>query len=757
MGLEKGLEKLLYLQGVGASYSDYSGRMVHHSQAERLGILACLLANCTQPEFNLDDLSPDAFVAANGEAIAERNFALDAAPWQRPLAAFQFACLTAPSFILSLPSEMQRDLRVRIVTEGGAQLEMTIPFSALERVGDYYDEPHLYYRYRVSVAPYLARGQSLPMGYHKLWVGFSKGTGEANTNTNANTNANTQAKVIDWQAEGHQGIWLLAPPKAKQLRETDKLWGVSIALYSLRSDSQWGIGDFGDLGALIAWLAGYGCDFIQLNPLHALGDPFNQEEAYISPYSPSDRRRLNPLYIHIEQVAEAEEIAPLRQTLALERERLNRDNWLDYPKLTRLKYRLFTALYQVFSRDVLGSGGAREQAFLKFVAQEGEALSRFCQFEADKAAAQGEALAADPQLHQYLQFVAHEQLLDCQHRALAAGMSIGLIGDMAVGARGDGAEVHHNQGCYCQNASIGAPPDDFAPKGQNWGLTPPDPIAMAQSGFSHFIGLIRSNMRYYGALRLDHVMALLRLWWWPSESENASGAYVYYPIDTLLAIVRLESMRGNCVVIGEDLGIVPDEVRAKLSDGGIYANELFYFCKQGETFKSPKEHRRDSLMMLANHDVPTLLAWWSQSDLHLKRQLELIDSDEALEQALERRDGERQQLLAWLEANGEAGSLEDDYLQLLSGWVAVAARSNSRLFSVQLADLCCERHGVNIPGTWQEYANWQRRLPYSLTSLRQSPSIKRLLRRIVEGRSSAEASDQYCRAGDCHRQPIFSR
>ncbi|MCG9753682.1 4-alpha-glucanotransferase [Shewanella insulae] len=733
-----GLEKLLYLQGVGASYSDYSGRMVHHSQAERLGLLACLLANCTQPKFHLDDLSPDGFVAANGEAIVKRNFDLDVAPWQRPLAVFQFACLTEPSFILSLPSEMQGDLRVRILTEGGTRLEMSIPFSALERVGDYYREPYLYYRYRVNVTPYLTQGQSLPMGYHKLSVGFGK-------------------TALDWQSEGHHGTWLLAPPKAKQLRETDKPWGVSIALYSLRSDSQWGIGDFGDLGALIAWLGGYGCDFIQLNPLHALGDSFNLEEAYISPYSPSDRRRLNPLYIHIEQVPEADEIASLLQTLALDRERLNRDNWLDYPKLTQLKYRLFIALYQVFSRDVLGSGGEREQAFMQFVAQEGEALSSFCQLEADKASAQGEQMAADPQLHRYLQFVAHEQLIACQHQALAAGMSIGLIGDMAVGVRGDGAEVHHNRDAYCQQASIGAPPDDFAPKGQNWGLTPPDPIAMAQSGFSHFIALIRSNMRYYGALRLDHVMALLRLWWWPSEPQEAPGAYVYYPIDTLLAIVRLESMRSNCVVIGEDLGIVPDEVRAKLSDGGIYANELFYFCKQGEAFKSPQEHRSDSLMMLANHDVPTLLAWWSQSDLHLKRQLELLGSDQALEQALERRDGERLQLLAWLEANGETASLEEDYLLLLSAWVAVAARSNSRLFSVQLADLCCERHGVNIPGTWQEYANWQRRLPYSLTSLRQSPSIKGLLRRIVEGRSSAEASDQYCRADERLRQPVFSR
>ncbi|QYJ94923.1 4-alpha-glucanotransferase [Shewanella spartinae] len=744
-----GLEKLLYLQGVGASYSDYSGRLVHHSQAERLRLLACLLANCTQPKFHLDDLSPDGFVAANGEAIEKRNFDLDVAPWQRPLAIFQFACLTEPSFTLSLPAEMQRDLRVRILTEGGTQLEMSIPFAALERVGDYYCEPHLYYRYRVSIAPYLTQGQSLPMGYHKLSVGFCKGTldGKSKLNTMA----------IDWQTEGHHGTWLLAPPKAKQLRETDKPWGVSIALYSLRSDSQWGIGDFGDLGALIAWLGDYGCDFIQLNPLHALGDSFNLEEAYISPYSPSDRRRLNPLYIHIESVPEANEIAPLLQTLALDRERLNRDNWLDYPKLTQLKYRLFIALYQVFSRDVLGSGGPREQAFMQFVAQEGEALSSFCQLEADKAQAQGEQMAADPQLHSYLQFVAHEQLIACQHQALAAGMSIGLIGDMAVGVRGDGAEVHHNRDAYCQQASIGAPPDDFAPKGQNWGLTPPDPIAMAQSGFSHFIALVRSNMRYYGAIRLDHVMALLRLWWWPSEPQEAPGAYVYYPIDTLLAIVRLESMRSNCVVIGEDLGIVPDEVRAKLSDGGIYANELFYFCKKGESFKSPQDHRADSLMMLANHDVPTLLAWWSQSDLHLKRQLELLESDQALEQALERRDGERQQLLAWLEANGETASLEEDYLLLLSAWVTVAARSHSRLFSVQLADLCCERHGVNIPGTWQEYANWQRRLPYSLTSLRQSPSIKRLLRSIVEGRSSAEASEQFCRADERLRQPVFSR
>ncbi|WP_428612716.1 4-alpha-glucanotransferase [Shewanella sp.] len=736
------LDKLLYLQGVGASYTDYSGRTVQHSLTDRIGILACMLSTCQQPKFNCEELSPEAFVRANQDAINQRNYDLDVAPWQRPLAPFQYASLSAPSFIISLPSHWSRELRVRIITEAGTPIELTIPFGDLELVGDYFYDSHAYYRYRVSLAPFINAERPLPMGYHRLSCCTEPGS-----------------QPVDWDSEAHHGTLLLAPPKAKQLSEGSMPWGISIALYSLRSESQWGIGDFGDLNSLIAWLSDYGCDFIQLNPLHALGDSFNKEEAYISPYSPSDRRRLNPLYIHIESVSEADEITGLLQTCALDRERLNRDDWLDYPKLTQLKYRLFNALYRVFCRDVLGSGGAREKAFKQFIAQEGEALLSFCELEATKAESHGASEAAKVGFHQYLQFVAHGQLIDCQRHAIAVGMSIGLIGDMAVGVRGDGAEVNHKASLYCQQASIGAPPDDFAPKGQNWGLTPPDPIAMAQSGFSQFIALIRSNMRYYGALRLDHVMGLLRLWWWPSQQSDGAGAYVFYPLDTLLAIVRLESMRRNCVVIGEDLGIVPDEVRAKLGEAGIYANELFYFCRHGESFKPPGEHKAASLMMLANHDVPNLQAWWSKSDLQLKRQLGLIDSDQALAQAIGLRDEERQQLLSWLTVNGAKGQLEEDYLQLLAAWVEVAAQSASSLFSVQLADLCCESHGVNIPGTWQEYANWQRRLPYSLTSLRQSPSIKRLLGLIVQGRTAeqAQAKATFRQADEQLRQSNFSR
>jgi 4-alpha-glucanotransferase len=204
-----------------------------------------------------------------------------------------------------------------------------------------------------------------------------------------------------------------------------------------------------------------------------------------------------------------------------------------------------------------------------------------------------------------------------------------------------------------------------------------------------------------------------------------------------MAIIRTESMKAQCAVIGEDLGIVPPEINAQLIESGIYSNELFYFCKDPQGFKSPSKHKAHSLMMLANHDVPPLAAWWSQSDLHHKRQLGLIDSDEELDRALRTRGGERQQLLAMLDdAIGFEGDVSTDYLVLLEAWIKAAAHTQSALFSVQLVDLFGEHYSVNIPGTWREYANWQRRMPYALDALQQSPLINDLMKDIEQIRRS---------------------
>lgn len=330
-------------------------------------------------------------------------------------------------------------------------------------------------------------------------------------------------------------------------------------------------------------------------------------------------------------------------------------------------------------------------------------------------------------------------------KAKEAGMGIGLIRDLAVGAALQGVEVQANSQLFCLNASIGAPPDPFAPQGQNWGLTPLDPIKLKQDRYRHFIALIRANMTYCGALRIDHVMGLLRLWWWPLDKRLGQGAYVYYPVETLLAILCLESQRARCVVIGEDLGLVPPDIIHRLYHAGVYSNELFYFCKDHQGFKPPSQYKFQSLMMLANHDVPTLVAWWTGSDLHLRRQLDLLTTDEQLGEALAGREQEKHQLVHSLISQGllpETDIQQIDLEDLLTAWMALGASGNSALYSVQWCDLLADRHAVNIPGTWLEYPNWQRRLPITLRDAATQSTVALRLQRIAAARHLPEIAAQ---------------
>src|SRR5690606_18208329 len=268
---------------------------------------------------------------------------------------------------------------------------------------------------------------------------------------------------------------------------------------------------------------------------------------------------------------------------------------------------------------------------------------------------------------------------------------------------GGGAEVSMNDALFCQRASIGAPPDPLAPQGQNWGLPPPDPRTGYQQGHSHFVDLLRSNMKHCGALRIDHVMSLMRLWWCPQHGDRGGGAYVHYSVDSLFALLRLESMRNHCLVIGEDLGVVPPEVRAYLDRSAIFSNALFYFEKYDAFhLKKPQHYAPRALAMVANHDVPTLAAWWNCSDLRLRKQLQLITDEQALEEQILWREGERRQGLNWL---GEQWRVPQSWqgdtrlkafdFELCAAIFRCCSRSAAQMLSIQLEDLALLETPVN--------------------------------------------------------------
>lgn len=537
-----------------------------------------------------------------------------------------------------------------------------------------------------------------------------------------------------------QTLLVVAPSRAwlpPKLADGKRLWGLSAQLYTLRAEEDCGIGDFATLLEAVELAATQGADFILLNPLHAL-DVRYPENA--SPYSPNDRRFLNPLYIALKLVPgfTSEKFQQLWNSAdvqeALKAVRASSD--VQYGAVAALKYRLLEQLYLVFTTDA----GVELADFENWRAAAGEPLVQFSTFQASLA--NPGTIAANADYQAWLQWLAQHQLDRCQQRALEVGMAVGLVRDLAVGSSVDGCEVLSNQDQYCLDARIGAPPDNFNPDGQNWGLPPLLPHVVEANEFRIFRELLRSNMQACGALRIDHVLGLCRLWWCPNDGTNATGAYVHYQVDLLFAILRLESLRQHCVVIGEDLGVVPPVIRGYLEDGGIYSNCVFYFEKYDNWhFRKPEDYKWQALTMQANHDVAPLTAWWKGSDLELRHQLGLIADREQLQRELDWRRGERGQLLQWLDEQGllpehwQPRPLDaplDEALQL--ALTRALGRANSQLLSVQIDDLVGMEQPVNIPGTSSEYPNWRRRIPDNIDRIFARPAVQGLLQALREAR-----------------------
>jgi 4-alpha-glucanotransferase len=693
-------EKLLYLRGVAAEYFDYSGQRVVIPFEQRLLFLQAV-----------------GYDINNEQQLEQAIFELDAQPWTRWLKPFNVMSLGDSETIdIQLPQhDLFKEYSWQVTLENGELVSGSVIPGELPEVGEYFIDGVRYSAHRLSIS-------DLPMGYHQIKLSdpFYYSTAEL----------------------------VVAPSRCYELPPTelesgdsnnhDRLWGLSCQLYTLRSSRNWGIGDFTDLRQLIHFCADAQMDFIGLNPLHA---PHFSGADFASPYSPSDRRFLNPLYIDPEASDEFinnKKIAKLTQGKGFKQKlKVLRDaNLIDYDGVAALKYWVFEELYTLFLQQHIDGNTSRGREFQQFVESGGEALRLFCEYECHHSLLDISA-AADPRFHQYLQWLAHQQLQQCQVEALAAGMKVGLMGDLAVGAVKGGAEIEGKAELFCTEASIGAPPDHLAENGQNWALPALDPVALRRDNYRHFIELLRANMSYGGALRIDHVMGLLRLWW--CLPEFAGAAYVYYPFETMLALMRLESHRNCCLVVGEDMGVVPDELRQRMSATAVYGNKLFYFEKDNrQQFKQPEEHTVDALLMVTNHDVPTLAGWWNGSELSLKHELGLLSDKQPLSALQQQSKQEKLDVLQWLECQyllpeGWA-AIDDTYpldeafdLTLCEAITNACARSRSRMMSLQLEDLQLIEQPVNIPGTYREYPNWRRKQQQETQTLFGNKKIQALL------------------------------
>ncbi|MBB4221670.1 malto-oligosyltrehalose synthase [Variovorax guangxiensis] len=559
------------------------------------------------------------------------------------------------------------------------------------------------------------------------------------------------------------------------VQDAGRVWGVAVQLYGLRSPRNWGIGDFGDLEDLAVRVAGQGADLIGLNPLHAL---FAGTPEHASPYSPSSRQQLNVLCIDVEAVDGFPDCAAVRekvgspdfqQRLAM----LRAAPLVDYAGVAAVKFEVLELLFAHFCERHLPPEGEPDEsgrAFLDFVARRGEALRRHAVFETLRAhflstdngsgdwhswpaawrdpesaevAAFARVHAGRVRFHQYLQWVADRQLSHVAARCRVLGMGVGLYTDLAVSVDRAGSDAWSFQHGFAENASIGAPPDEFNPAGQRWGLPPLRPGGLRADGYRFFIETLRASMRGAGALRIDHAMGLMRLFWIPPGCGAAEGAYVYYPLEEMLAIVAIESHRQRCMVVGEDLGTVEDAVREGLSRADVLSYRLLYFeQRQGGGFKAPADYPPAALVAISTHDLATFAGWWTAADLRERLALSLFPDPAIFDKQLADRMRERVELMQSLQHAGllsreemaEAAGLAMPSERLVEAAHAFLARTPSALMMVQLEDVAGTVEQANMPGTVDEHPNWRRKLAQPVAALAQSDRMHGLARLLREER-----------------------
>ena len=519
--------------------------------------------------------------------------------------------------------------------------------------------------------------------------------------------------------------------RAEALLDGRKAWGIVANLYSIRSARNWGIGDTTDLAELAEWVGGLGAAFVGVNPLHAV----RNRGGDISPYSPVSRLFRNPAYIDIEAIPEFRDAPGATRRIATrefqeELAALRAAPTVDYERVMAVKWPLLRAC---FDAATLRRGSERWAGFSEWSAAHEPAISRFARhMVADAGAFRTDAtpLFDDPdgmdvEFHRWVQWELERQLGVAGRRARDAGMRIGLYQDLAIGSAASGSDADAFRGLFVAGVAVGAPPDPYSAHGQNWGFPPIDPNRLAADRYRYFIELVRAGLRNAGALRIDHVMGLFRLFWIPDGHLGEDGAYVRYPSEDLLGILALESVRHGALVVGEDLGTVPEDVPPALERWGVLSSRVLYF-ERGDngTFKPPRGYTASSLATANTHDMATLLGFLRHRDVELRVEHGLIPP-EAGEAAHAERDRDVGLLLDMLEREELLDpSRRDDPTAFRAAVHDMLAASPAWLVGVSLDDLAGEVEGVNLPGVGPEaYPAWQRRMSRSLEALRRDPDV----------------------------------
>ncbi|MBV8826700.1 MAG: 4-alpha-glucanotransferase [Bradyrhizobiaceae bacterium] len=533
------------------------------------------------------------------------------------------------------------------------------------------------------------------------------------------------------------------------LARGERVWGLAAQLYGLRRVGDGGIGDTGALTALAKAAARHGADAIAISPAHA---GFTADPGRYRPYSPSSRLFLNPLHADPRLPFGDAAVENAIDTLGLAAEfaRLEAAPLIDWPAAGRAKLKLLRRLFDEFADASDGAGGLAPD-FAAFRAAGGELLQLHARFEALHA----DRLAADPQawswrdwpaplrdptsaavekfaarhpreilFHYFLQWLAERSFAAAQKSAVDAGMRIGLIGDLAVGMESSGSHAWSRQADILVGIEVGAPPDLFNARGQNWGLTAFSPRALVAGGFAPFIATLRAGMRNAGGLRIDHAMSLTRLWLIPEGARPDEGAYLAYPLDDLLRLAALESWRHRAIVIGEDLGTVPAGFRERLAQAGIDGMRVLWFEQKDGRFLAPKRWDRTAVAMPTTHDLPTVAGWWRGADIGTRAALGLLG--EPPERVRRARGKERTALWRAFRTAGVASGRQPAPRtpeRAIDAALSFVAATPAPLAIVPLEDALGVADQPNVPGTIDEHPNWRRRAPAAADVMLEAPEV----------------------------------
>ena len=519
-------------------------------------------------------------------------------------------------------------------------------------------------------------------------------------------------------------------------------WALAVQLYALRRAGDGGLGDFRALQDLIGPAAARGAAAIAISPVHA---QFSADVHRYSPYSPSSRIGLNVLHTGLDLTGP-------------EAARLERQDLVGWPEAARLRLAALRAAYESATPDDLA-------ALAAFRAAEGSALQTHAVFEALHA----HQYAADPALwhwrswpdalrdpdgpavrdfaaehanavtlHAYMQFRADRSLAETQAAARAAGMPIGLIADLAVGADSGGSHCWSRQDETLIGLTIGAPPDMLSANGQSWGLSAFSPRGLRDSGYRAFIEMLRHAMRHAGGVRIDHALGLARLWVVPDGASARDGAYLAFPLRDMLRLIALESHRNRAIVMGEDLGTIPDGFQERLREAGTLGMRVLWFEKLYGLFADPRGWTREAAAMTSTHDLPTVAGWWSGRDLEWRRQMGLAGGPEADAREQDERAGDRQALWTAFRHSGAAtGNAPADAAPVVDAAARHLATSACELVILPIEDALGVVEQPNLPGTTDTHPNWRRRLPGPAATLLDPPTVVARLDSLNQGRAPA--------------------